>query len=60
MEYNIIEDIKKLCVCVGQSIDLIARKYHVPQTAVAKMFMETMKKDFKQSLNFCIDKCIYK
>ena len=44
MEYNIVEDIKKLCICVGQSIDLLARKYHVPQDAIAKMFMETMKK----------------
>lgn len=44
MKYNIVEDIKQLCICVGQSIDLLARKYHVPQDAIAKMFMETMKK----------------
>ena len=44
MEYNIVEDIKKLCVCVGKSIDLLSRKYHVPQTEIAIMFMETMKK----------------
>lgn len=44
MKYDIIADIKELCICVGQSIDLLARKYHVPQTAIAKMFMETMKK----------------
>ena len=44
MKYDIVEDIKQLCICVGQSIDLISKKYHVPQNAIAKMFMEAMKK----------------
>ena len=43
-EIEIMADIKKLVLCCGQSIDLIAKKYGVSQDDVAKAFMEFMKK----------------
>lgn len=37
------EDIKKLCIAVGMSVDMIAKKYNVNQDKVLELFMQTMK-----------------
>ena len=37
------EDIKKLCIAVGMSVDMIAKKYNVNQDKILELFMQTMK-----------------
>lgn len=37
------EDIKKLCMAVGMSIDRIAKKYGYNQDKLLELFMQTMK-----------------
>lgn len=37
------EDIKKLCIAVGMSVDMIAKKYNVSQDMILELFMQTMK-----------------
>lgn len=39
----LIGDIKKLCLAVGTSVDLIAKKYNVNQDMVLDLFVQTIK-----------------
>ena len=36
------EDIKKLCIAVGVSVDMIAKKYNVKQDDVMELFIQTI------------------
>ena len=42
MSEEYFEQIKKLCMACGLSIDKIARQFNINQNLVAKLFMETM------------------
>lgn len=42
-EISMEEDIKKLCMAVGMSIDRIAKKYGYNQDKLLELFMQTMK-----------------
>ena len=36
------EDIKKLCIAVGVSVDMIAKKYNVEQDNVMELFIQVI------------------
>ena len=48
MTNEMFADIKKLCICCGESIDLIAKKHYINQDNVAKLFMNVMNEILKE------------
>ena len=42
------EDIKKLCIAVGVSVDMIARKHNVKQDNVFELFIQTIQQVQKE------------
>ena len=42
------EDIKKLCIAVGVSVDMIAKKYNVKQDNILELFIQTIQQVQKE------------
>ncbi len=42
------EDIKKLCIAVGVSVDMIAKKHNVEQDNVMELFIQTIQRIQKE------------
>ena len=42
------EDIKKLCIAVGVSVDMIAKKHNVEQDYVLELFIQTIQRVQKE------------
>jgi len=48
MNEEYFEQVRKLCMACGLSIDKIARQFNINQNLVAKLFMETMQKTLSE------------